>query len=1227
MPDINVKGRYRIYTHDGVEPLLFTSYSNSLCSIRRPNPNTFITISTYIPGSLSPFTTFDPGSSYTIVTKSNTADFSMGPYTRVDRLPSSVTFRSPNFYHGLDKNSITVALSSYALSVNSPLSTAFTYIPNQDGYFINSISFNTERLRQGLPSLLTHLTPNSSYQFINRTPFTFFAPLQSEMGDAYATGYNQTGQLGMGYLYNSFDYTQLYGNWDKVVTSVTHSAALSTCGTTKKLFVCGSNTFGQLGLTQVAGGTLQPSVTATQTVWKQLQSIWTWDFNNNTYRDILLTENILDAEVGDGFTLIQTNVQLYGCGIMCYMGIAPPGAQGYSGYQFNGVQGSGFTNYYVPYFTSYLNRSTVSTFTPNQGSDYVLYNPITSIKKFQARNMRWYWLDNGAGRLYGAGKIGGTTGGLGRSSSSIDLPGVLPIGQSSTSSDPNYASLVQLYGPGTPSTRYNNQFFGDFNASPTNIVALSSNYITWLVGGAMSSSTNSSSLSTICFFDPAQNAYIPQNDYFLRLFPTFYGCMGIINGKLYFSGSVTSNGVHGAGNSVSSRLPASTLPRLNGALGANPQEEIRLRSLIPLTYMGQPDISWKSLHCGQLVTAAIDNNNKLYVCGNNNIGILGAPSNPTSNLITTLTQIIPDDIYNVNTNDVNLVVYKTNRNPAPSPGPIPSPTPTPSVTPVSPFYNTGEIMYTKRAGSGGYLREDGMTENSSVWYDNIQYSNALACGTQVAGVSPYKMMRLSLNPSIYPQAQYGQYDHYSYAMLFLKPQIEPQSFGSRKCFVFSASPSVGGVIGGYKDLCFHYFSQAYRPDLPICSGPLSIVSKMAPNSGTFGDGRSSRQRMEIKTNVGENCLVDFYIKPEDNSYHVIFTAKRYPDDSDSSRDVLPYYTKSTNRGDSWSTPLLIGSNYYNPRSHDWYPCRTGGYNPNTVDPAITNKKGNDDKPAVLVMEQNGGEYDPYNVVCKYTYNTRFDRTVTLASGYLYGNYNLPPWYNDAPRLNFDAQFAHFKILYDNANRLITLWTGTAGPTMTQQRTNYVGQGRSRVVYRYLTDENSNTWSPLVTACRTFPHSNIATGGTRPYVDVGRYWDACIDDSDNNLCILYTPDPSNSGGYSFSAFTAKVIKINITTGSTIYDEIVLDITSLPMGVDYYPKSIGSVNLYYDSQLNKLVAQCFTRNIQGNDGKLYRMQRNSTNNWSEIPYLGASDSGIPSAGARSDNWITIQRNVRT
>jgi hypothetical protein len=267
MPDVNVKGRYRIYTHDGTTPLNFaTTYSNQLCSIRRPNPNTFITISQYVPGSLSPFTTFDPGSSYTIVTRDNTANFSMGPYTRVDRLPSSVTFKTPNFYHGLDKNSITVAISSYASSAGSPLSTVFCYIPNQDGYSINSISFDTARYRDGLPSLLTHLTPNSSYQFKTRTPFTFFAPLQSEMGDAYASGDNTSGQYGMGHRFtdpkNELPGENIYGVWDKIVFSygtdvcvdsnnltvyATSIAALSSCGTSKALFVLGSNLYGQLG--------------------------------------------------------------------------------------------------------------------------------------------------------------------------------------------------------------------------------------------------------------------------------------------------------------------------------------------------------------------------------------------------------------------------------------------------------------------------------------------------------------------------------------------------------------------------------------------------------------------------------------------------------------------------------------------------------------------------------------------------------------------------------------------------------------------------------------------------------------------------------------------------------------------------------------------------------------------------------------------------------------------
>ena len=386
MPDVNVKGRYRIYTHDGVEPLLFTSYATSLCSIRRPNPNTFITISQYIPGSLSPFTTFDPGSSYTIVTKSNIANFSMGPYTRADRLPASVTFRSPNFYHGLDKNSITVALSSYALSVNSPLSTAFTYIPNQDGYVVNSISFDTARYKQGLPSLLTHLTPNSSYQFKTRTPFTFFAPLQSEMSDLYITGLNDHGHIGMGHLYRNTVQEQLFGKWDTISTSVTHSIALSTCGNKKKIFVCGGNQLAQLGFSTMSIiNTIGANEYVTYTcldfsnkapgsgndscpnasyidrdfrpVWTELKQIVVYDFLSNSYTNIYNSVDIVAVEAGNGCTfLVDSNGVLYGIGNIAALGIQDPGAQSTftaGGYTFAKYQIPGMCRYYQADYSKY----------------------------------------------------------------------------------------------------------------------------------------------------------------------------------------------------------------------------------------------------------------------------------------------------------------------------------------------------------------------------------------------------------------------------------------------------------------------------------------------------------------------------------------------------------------------------------------------------------------------------------------------------------------------------------------------------------------------------------------------------------------------------------------------------------------------------------------------------------------------------------------------------------
>ena len=688
MPDINVRGRYRAFTYDGTTSFDFTTYANNVSVIRRPNEISFVTLRQYIPGISTPFTTFEPGSSYVVVSRNSDANFDMGPYTRVDRLPSSLNVRSPQYYLGLDKNSITIPLSVYALSVNNPLSsvTGITYI---NGVGASQSTVTTDQIRNGFQTSFTHFLPNSGYQLRNRVPYTFFAPLQSEMGDAWATGYNVNGQLGMGYQYNSFGYTQLYGNWDKVVTSITHAAALSTCGTKKKLFVCGGNAYGQLGLTPVANGTLQPSVTATQTVWIELKNIWTWvwdEFGETYYyRNVLDSEDILDVEVGASFTLIKTNVQLYGCGRMCHLGIVPPGRQVSSDYQFNDVGGTSITNYYVPYFTSFLNRSTSILFNSTNGADSALYYQIPSnnINKFQARDARWYWLD-AAGRLYGTGKIaGGATtdpGAIGSSS-----PVVLPIGLTLTSTT-SYTTPRQLVGPGAPVTRYDEQFFNDFDASKTNIVALSADNKSWVLGGAMTFLANNPSLSTICFFDPVQNAYVPQKDYFLRLVATQYGCMGNLNGKLYFSGFTTYNG---AGTDVSSRLPATTLPKLNGALGANPEERTRHRTLIPLTYMGRPDINWKSLFTSTFIIAAVDSSNKLYICGDDGLGRLGH-----TGTINTLTQPIPDNIYNVNVYDNNLLVYKTNRNPAPSPTPIPSPTPTPTATPavVYPQANGARIM-------------------------------------------------------------------------------------------------------------------------------------------------------------------------------------------------------------------------------------------------------------------------------------------------------------------------------------------------------------------------------------------------------------------------------------------------------------------------------------------------------------------------------------------------------
>ena len=262
MPNVEVRGRYRAFTYDGTTPLDFTTFSNNVSVIRRPNEISFVTLRQYIPGISTPFTTFEPGSAYVVVSRDSDANFDMGPYTRVDRLPSSLNVRSPQYYLGLDKNSITIPLSVYALSINTPLSsvTGITYV---NGAGASQSTVTVDAIRNGFQTSFTHFMPNSGYQLRNRVPFTFFAPLQSEMGDACATGANSGGEYGMGYRVNnnSFPGDNIYGIWDKIVFNnniqqVTWNgqsfntmsiAALSSCGNTKALFVLGSNLYGQLG--------------------------------------------------------------------------------------------------------------------------------------------------------------------------------------------------------------------------------------------------------------------------------------------------------------------------------------------------------------------------------------------------------------------------------------------------------------------------------------------------------------------------------------------------------------------------------------------------------------------------------------------------------------------------------------------------------------------------------------------------------------------------------------------------------------------------------------------------------------------------------------------------------------------------------------------------------------------------------------------------------------------
>jgi hypothetical protein len=294
MPSININGRYCLFPYVGASTTTTfrdSTYVNNICSVSTPNPLGFSLYLPYIPGLTQPnqgLTTIAPGSSYQIISRDafSTTKWSITyAGSDVDRLPAAINVQSPLFMIGLDKNSIVVPISSYVLGNNSPLSSIGQMRLSPGGAYDAINTFYAEQIKKGQFFGDTHFRSNSAYRLRNRVPFTFFAPLQSEMGNVYAIGNNDGGEYGMGYRNNnnSFPGDNIYGNWDKIVSNnefqnVTWNgqtfaagslAALSSHGDSKALFVLGSNLYGQLG----TGSTQQyyPVWTRVAGAWKDIE--------------------------------------------------------------------------------------------------------------------------------------------------------------------------------------------------------------------------------------------------------------------------------------------------------------------------------------------------------------------------------------------------------------------------------------------------------------------------------------------------------------------------------------------------------------------------------------------------------------------------------------------------------------------------------------------------------------------------------------------------------------------------------------------------------------------------------------------------------------------------------------------------------------------------------------------------------------------------------------------
>ena len=1132
MPNIEVRGKYRTFRYDGDAPLDFTTYNNLLCVIRRPNINTFVTLQQYVPGQGGAFTTFQPGSSYTIVTRADGTqgnfNFDMGTYTRVDRLPASTFLKSPNFYIGLDKNSIAVPISSYALSVNSPLSSVvnIVYVNGQGNrlQYVYADNFKT-----GAPLNFTHFLPNSGYELRNRIPFTFFAPLQSEMGDAFAMGNNDAGEYGMGYRHsnNSFPGDNIYGNWDKIVfnnefQTVTWNgqtfnaqslAALSSHGNSKALFVLGSNLYGQLG----TGSSQQY-----YPVWTRVAGTW------------------LDIAMGTKHMLATNTLgHLYACGDNTYgqLGVG-------AGIIFkNTLTLVNSTRTHVE-LAAYLYSSMVRTST---------------------------------GGLYGFGSNSGGRLGVGNTTSVIYTPTQEILGYAWTSVKANPAanyfvaiSNKKLYGRAAFGN--DTYYYGNVTNSPPVDYAFTQEDLNL---------TDVTDVKTTLYGTHIQREN--QDRYFVAGF--------------------------------NSQINNNRLASLTGSVQFN-ELSYFTRSLIPSD--------------AQAIASYFDSTYNISYIKNNIRYSKKGGSVFTQN---------DNNYYNmfINMLDGKSTCF-TLRGIAPTPSPTITPTITPTRTPTptpaiifkTQGFFTGNWPHSTQASTADNVRDGGIS--NSGWSTSILFNEPAGrtdCNSQVynnySSILQYDYGANSTNPAQSTRV----YRHYS-NRTFESAQMEPQSFGGRICYVFNGySSGPGNNIIDSSKLCFQYFSQNF-PRASYCSmidgtNPVGylqpIYSKMAPNPGTFQDNRNSKQRIEIdSSNIGNSSMTDFYINPVNNSYHVLYHKKVDPS-SPSNFQYYFYYTNSYNRGVTWSTPVLVDNGVQTNLSYsrggpylDQLFCGRGWPLDHLVILDTQSGTSNTPKPVAL-YSTTGGTFNTYSLRCSYTINSPFDASVALVTNT-----------STTDTVNFHGDIGNLKLLTDQANSLIAMYCGADTPPSPRDRwvagdgtegggpygTPYTGAAPCRIYYRYC-NLNSFQWSAQREIGKTFPR----VGGF-PYLPsvnppgrgfLGRIYDACIDTSDNTLCIVYTPtvdrNTVSSARWSFCAWKLYVKKVNIYTNTTIFDELVYDITNQATSGTSYVKTITVSNIIYDTQRASLVVCAHTAAPATGAGvTLQRVGANSWNNIGNGPFGGAT-----------------------